>query len=392
MTTIPVRLALSALAILAASGAADAGEPEGVHLRIATLNIKEGLGPPNDPTHIATGKFMTTNDLDGAGPNSGLLPDIVAFQECRSDANLSAFRDAYLPGYTYHRLSQVDAGGNFQCLFVRGDIQVLDVDSYYIGGPRNLLRVTMQVPGVDGVLTVYNAHFKAFGDASSVAQRRANADQSGVAVYNDITLGLDLDDNTTRETPAGASIFLGDLNSNNNIDLTLTGLFTHAINGQPTGVLNLPIETLGGQNAGGAPILATFPSSNSRLDYICLDNALASVFDTDGTPGFSQIELNSMGMVYYSGDDAGRQSNGDATATSFATDHRPVAFDVYLPAVDVGCFGDLDGDGDVDFADLNALLGQYNQVGPGLAADLDGDGDVDFADLNALLGVYNLPC
>ncbi len=390
MKTSPVSASLLALAVLA--GGASAGQPAGVHLRVATLNVKEGIGPPSDFTHQATGKFMTTNDLDGPGPNSGLAPDIVALQECRSDTNLLAFRDAYLPGYTYHRISQVDAGGNFQCLFVRGDIQVLDVDSYYIGGPRNLLRVTMQVPGVDGVLTVYNAHFKAFGDASSVAQRRANADQTGLAIYNDITQGLDLDDNGSRETPAGSSIMLGDLHSNHNLDTTLNGLFTNAINGMPTGVLNLAIETLGGQNAGGAPILTTFPSSNSRLDYICLNNALAEVFNVDGQPGFSQTELNSMGFVYYSGDDAGRQSNGDSTATSFATDHRPVVFDVYLPAESAGCPGDLDGDNDVDFADLNTLLGNYNLMGPGLAGDLDGDGDVDFADLNALLGVYNMPC
>lgn len=378
--------------LMALSAHAGFAGADTVPLRLVTLNIKEGLGAPSDPSHQATGDFITTNDVDGPGPNSGLNPDIVAFQECRSDTNLLAFRDAYLPGFTYHRFSQVDAGGNFQCLFVRGDIQVLDVDSYYIGGPRNLLRVTMQVPGVDGVVTVYNGHFKAFGDASSVAQRRANADNTGIAVFTDINSGLDLDDNGVRETPAGASIVIGDLNSNNNIDTTLNGLFTHAIQGVPTGVLNLAVETLGGQNAGGAPIIATFPSSNSRLDYICLNNATASVFDVDGTPGFSQTELNSMGFVYYSGDDAGRMSNGDPSATSFATDHRPVVFNIQLPSLSQPCVGDLDGDLVINFADLNILLGNYNQVGAGLDGDLDDDGDVDFADLNTLLGLYNSAC
>jgi hypothetical protein len=58
-------------------------------------------------------------------------------------------------------------------------------------------------------------------------------------------------------------------------------------------------------------------------------------------------------------------------------------------AQEAGIPGDIDGDGDVDFADLNLLLSSYNQAGAGLPADLDGDGDVDFADLNILLGNYN---
>ncbi len=57
-----------------------------------------------------------------------------------------------------------------------------------------------------------------------------------------------------------------------------------------------------------------------------------------------------------------------------------------------GCLGDIDGDNDVDFADLNILLGQFNQTGQGLSGDLDEDGDVDFADLNLLLGQFNVPC
>ncbi len=56
------------------------------------------------------------------------------------------------------------------------------------------------------------------------------------------------------------------------------------------------------------------------------------------------------------------------------------------------CPGDLDGDNDVDFSDLNILLGNFGQAGAGLAGDLDNDNDVDFADLNALLSVYSTPC
>ena len=58
------------------------------------------------------------------------------------------------------------------------------------------------------------------------------------------------------------------------------------------------------------------------------------------------------------------------------------------------CFGDLDGDNDVDLADLAQLLGHYGETS-GMSyedGDLDGDGDVDLADLAALLGVYGTTC
>ncbi len=52
--------------------------------------------------------------------------------------------------------------------------------------------------------------------------------------------------------------------------------------------------------------------------------------------------------------------------------------------------GDIDGDGEVGFGDLNLLLGNYGQTGGGLAGDIDNDGDVDFLDLNLLLDNYGV--
>ncbi len=72
------------------------------------------------------------------------------------------------------------------------------------------------------------------------------------------------------------------------------------------------------------------------------------------------------------------------------------------PFVDMGayefqgtsCFGDLDGDGEVDLSDLGTLLGNYGMTsGANYAAgDLDGDEDVDLSDLSALLAVYGTGC
>ncbi len=58
------------------------------------------------------------------------------------------------------------------------------------------------------------------------------------------------------------------------------------------------------------------------------------------------------------------------------------------------CFGDLDGDGDVDLTDLATLLANYGT--PSGAeyedGDLDGDGDVDLTDLAMLLANYGTSC
>ena len=56
--------------------------------------------------------------------------------------------------------------------------------------------------------------------------------------------------------------------------------------------------------------------------------------------------------------------------------------------------GDLDGDCDVDLADLAQLLSNYGtSSGMGYYdGDLDADGDVDLADLSALLAVYGTTC
>lgn len=56
--------------------------------------------------------------------------------------------------------------------------------------------------------------------------------------------------------------------------------------------------------------------------------------------------------------------------------------------VGVRHMADTDHDGDVDFADLNRVLGTFGQMGPDLLGDANGDGQVNFLDLNIVLSAF----
>ncbi len=78
----------------------------------------------------------------------------------------------------------------------------------------------------------------------------------------------------------------------------------------------------------------------------------------------------------------------NAAGDGFVIDHVAVRF--------VFCPGDANGDGWVDFGDLNRVVSAFNTKAgePGYddGADFDDDGVVDFEDLNVVLGSFNDPC
>jgi hypothetical protein len=59
---------------------------------------------------------------------------------------------------------------------------------------------------------------------------------------------------------------------------------------------------------------------------------------------------------------------------------------------EAGCPGDANGDGVVNFTDLNIVLSEFGQSGAGLAGDVNGDGVVSFADLNLVLSNFGATC
>lgn len=404
------RLALAVLipALLPAVAAEAATLPP-VPLRVVTINVLQGVGAPGSGGAVALGRFVTRLDADGAGPNTGLAPDVVCMQECAispfSDlVNFNNTNLVYPVGGSlapFNIRSATGDGINFNSILIRPDIAILDHDDVSNAGPRNWVRVTLQVPGALRTLTIYCAHFKAFGDSASMTQRMNEANQLGQNVYNDITLGLDLDDNGSRETPCGDIMIAGDLNSSDNGDGTITGVFTHSVLGVPTGLFNLPVERLTGRIPAGVPQMVTYPSSGSRLDYICLNSTLALPFDANGNGAFpratstmenDQAEINAMGFVYYSGDvvaghAAGQWSNGDVNATTNASDHRPVVFDLRLerdPALPYYPPGDSSQNGALDVEDLYVWEATFFGGGVIPAPDVDGNRNVDLADRDAI--------
>lgn len=77
-------------------------------------------------------------------------------------------------------------------------------------------------------------------------------------------------------------------------------------------------------------------------------------------------------------------TNADGTAT------LTLAF-VVMPGI-APCPGDTNGDRIVNFADLNTILSQFGQTGPGLSGDVNNDGVVNFADLNIVLSNFGVVC
>lgn len=376
------RRLLTGLLIVIATTAAFAGD---VPLRIVTFNLHEGIAEQSDDRE-ACGHLLTSLDLDGAGPNTSLMPDIVCLQETTSLTALESFRDDYLPGYQVIKGPTTD-GFFSNGYFFRGDLIELKFNEFGTPGPRPLLRLVLDVPGTLEHLVVYTAHFKAgqTGDDKQTRTFEANAIANRISA--DREYGIDLTGDTTPDLYPRYYFCAGDFNQHDFSEDVIDALLDGGTSGLPTELYDMRVETLYGAQFPTflGNTYSTRYSLSNRYDYILASDDLFDQFDTNEDETVDQDELNAAGFVYISSDDGGLQASGQADATTVASDHAPVIVDFTLP----GILGDLDGDGDVDLADLAALLANYGQTGMGPGdGDLDGDGDVDLADLAALLANY----
>jgi hypothetical protein len=142
------------------------------------------------------------------------------------------------------------------------------------------------------------------------------------------------------------------------------------------------------------------PSDIAAADFDCdglpelatsdTDSANVSVLPNLGGGTFGAAISVSSGAAPDALAAADLDGNGSAEIAVANRDSNTVT--VALNLTDCGIVGDLDGDGDVDLADLAGLLGVYGtcQGDPGFDpdADFDASGCVDLADLATLLGNY----
>ncbi len=390
MSLNPPRLSAIVGILLLAAGAASAAD---VPLRIITFNCEEGIAD-TAARREASGNQLTTIDFDGAGPNDGLRPSVLCIQETRSYTQLASFRTDYLPGYDLERGDIVDPGNNTQAVIYSPELTLIHFYEWNHGGPRRHHRMVFEVAGSEEILVVYNVHFKAFGDNTSQNTRRIEANNLANRVALDWANGVDITYDGIPDLPMNYYLVVGDLNESDWAGDTIDSLLDGGDNGLDTGLNDVRVETILGAQVGGPFIGGTQNTRfglESRLDYVLACDAIFAQFDTNGDGTWWQSELNDAGFVYFSGDDGGLLASGDFDATRVASDHAPVVVDFLMPGGG-GLPGDVDGDGDVDQADLGALLGAYgSQTGDpnwNPDADFDGDGDVDQADLGTLLGAY----
>jgi len=157
----------------------------------------------------------------------------------------------------------------------------------------------------------------------------------------------------------------------------------------PAGAMNL-------KQIGGAQNTFGVPGGSFGLD-VNVDGGIGQAapqmiasgsFAAPSTPGMYQFRITN-GVANTLDSVNAAPAFSPASAATVVMGSSTISF-----TVGVDCPGDLDGDLDVDFADLATLLSHFGQAtgASGADGDIDGDADVDLADLAQLLANFGNVC
>jgi endonuclease/exonuclease/phosphatase family metal-dependent hydrolase len=118
---------------------------------------------------------------------------------------------------------------------------------------------------------------------------------------------------------------------------------------------------------------------SNKLDYILWQDSIATevrsfIFNSGTIPAASRPES----LQNYS---------GASSASSRASDHRPVIVDFALPLAPPGCDADFNSDDSVNVIDVIDFILAWND-----GLDFNGDGNVNVIDVVAFIAVWNAGC
>lgn len=165
-------------------------------------------------------------------------------------------------------------------------------------------------------------------------------------------------------TPAGDGSF----------DIAVSGTIT-TIAGGPEGIIYVPA---------GSP---HFPNPSILVSEYGFGSVAAYEVDANGDP----IPATRRPFITGLGGAEGayiEPATGDFYFSTFGGGNRVIVVRGFSAA----CPGDTDGDSDVDFADLNNAISNFNASGEGIPGDVNLDCLVSFADLNVIVSFYNNTC
>jgi endonuclease/exonuclease/phosphatase family metal-dependent hydrolase len=149
--------------------------------------------------------------------------------------------------------------------------------------------------------------------------------------------------------------------------------------------------------------------SSASFDLMVFNAGDVGLWTEDGIADLRYELVSSSGLVAPVGEfteSAGGGANSHAieldtsapgafmgTVTILSDDPDQPGRDVVVTAMIVAaCEGDTNGDGAVNFVDLNAVLSDFGLSGSGLAGDVNGDEVVNFTDLNSVLSNFGASC
>jgi hypothetical protein len=181
----------------------------------------------------------------------------------------------------------------------------------------------------------------------------------------------------------GRGVFLSDGTTTTTIALTTSG--------QPSSIESFRPDV----NDDGLVVFRAFNAQGKRAVFVGDGVDLVEVATQDDIVeidlGLAQISENNPGDPSFGGSPS-INANGDVVFAAAlippgnpAVEYGSGIFVVYA-TTDIP--GDTNGDGIVNFTDLNNVLGQFGQSGEGLSGDVNGDGVVNFADLNIVLANF----